>query len=165
VYPSRARPVAATLRRHLFFPLRPRLACHPERSEGSAFSWLPHFHHGHFERSKPIFSSPFAPAKGSACVERNLSSLRLGAWFARHPEHSEGSAFSSLFQFLLSSFCFLVLHFYFLLCLPSSPHRFPDGSAAPHELQNVAPDTHALPQAVQKKPGLAAGCATLPAAG
>ena len=33
--------------------------------------------HRHFERSRPICSSAFAPAKASACAERNLSSLRL----------------------------------------------------------------------------------------
>src|SRR5713226_3253456 len=32
----------------------------------------------HFERSRPTFSSRFAPAKRSACAERNLSSSFLG---------------------------------------------------------------------------------------
>src|SRR6266851_2835390 len=34
--------------------------------------------HRHFERSRPTFSSRFAPAKRSACAERNLSSSFLG---------------------------------------------------------------------------------------
>src|SRR6266850_463147 len=45
----------------------------------------------HSERSRPTFSSPFALAKGSACAERNLSSLLL-------------LRFSS-FCFLVSTFC------------------------------------------------------------
>src|SRR5712692_3404411 len=37
----------------------------------------------HFERSRPTFSSAFAPAKASACAERNLSSLRTPCWILR----------------------------------------------------------------------------------
>src|SRR6266446_5406161 len=42
----------------------------------SSFAFRPPPHH-HFERSRPTFSSAFAPANASACAERNLSSSFL----------------------------------------------------------------------------------------
>src|SRR6266850_180062 len=42
----------------------------------------------HFERSRPTFSSAFAPANASACVERNLSALFLARHFERMCEIS-----------------------------------------------------------------------------
>jgi hypothetical protein len=41
-------------------------------------AFLLRLHTRHFERSRPTFSSAFAPAKASACVERNLSSSFIG---------------------------------------------------------------------------------------
>src|SRR5713226_2312694 len=48
----------------------------------------------HFERSRPTFSSRFAPAKRSACAERNLSSPFLTPLRASIPSRINVSLFS-----------------------------------------------------------------------
>src|SRR5260370_27166021 len=51
--------------------------------------------HRHFERSGPTFSSAFAPANASACVERNLSSPFLTPLRASTPSRIIASLSSS----------------------------------------------------------------------
>ncbi len=46
------------------------------RMKHANFTRPAHTNHRHFERSRPTFSSAFAPANASAYAERNLSSLR-----------------------------------------------------------------------------------------
>jgi len=47
---------------------------HPSFRTEQADFLRPPMPHRHFERSRPTFSSVFAPANASACAERNLSS-------------------------------------------------------------------------------------------
>jgi hypothetical protein len=86
--PSSSRPVHAPSFRTKqadFFSLIPTCPRAVISNEAGRL-FLPHpdlSPHRHFERSRPIFSSAFAPANASACVERNLSSLR--PWYAAPP--------------------------------------------------------------------------------